>query len=265
MNGANLSNEKSGEAPSYLNPKPKKTRVGLLWKVLGAWFIFCVAVILFFPWITNQFMTANTRAVGARGRDIVVAIKGANKSRATQGLPPIWPKTYLSYTNRLDDISGKIFQTSSDYFYELYDGRHVGSDQHHPYIKGFDYGKLAGGGVPAKSGQGKLVAANNMWIIAANITDEDDDRIPLLITRNVDAKEIEKVVNQGLKVNEFEKRLAFSDTYRSPFGNIQIVFVYKSGRFCIVNPNRRTFGALFANKELPTRDPSKPPIVYLMP
>ena len=265
MNGANLSNEKTGEAPSYLNPKPKKTRVGLLWKVLGAWFIFCVAVILFFPWITNQFMTANTRAVGARGRDIVVAIKGANKSRAMQGLPSIWPKTYLSYANRPDDISGKIFQTSSDYFYELYDGKNVGSDQHHPYIKGFDYGKLAGGGVPAKSGQGNLVAANNMWIIAANITDEDDPRIPLLITRNVDVVEIERIVNKGLKASEFEKHLEFSKTPIAPFCYKQLVFVYRSGKFSIINHNRLTFGALFANKELPPRDPSKPPIVYLMP
>ncbi|MEI7945687.1 MAG: hypothetical protein WCJ02_03280 [bacterium] len=237
----------------------------MLWKILGGMFVCFVMLSLLFPWITNRVITANFRAVGSKGRDIVVAIKGANKSRATQGLPPLWPKTYLSYTNRLDDISGKIFQTSSDYFYELYDGRNVGSDQHHPYIKGFDYGKLAGGGVPAKSGQGNLVAANNMWIIAANITDEDDDRIPLLITRNVDAKEIEKVFNQGLKVNEFEKRLAFSETYLSPFGNKQIVFVCKSGKFRIVNPNRRTLGALFYGKELPPRDPSKPPIVYLMP
>lgn len=265
MNCSSAGNENKDESPSHLKSTPKKSRLGTLLKISGGILVFFVMLALLFPWITNRMISANLRAVGAKGRAIVVAIKGANKSRAMQGLPPIWPKTYLSYTNRLDDISGKVFQTSSDYFYELYDGSNVGSDQHHPYIKGFDYGKLAGGGVPAKAGEGKLVAANNMWIIAANITDEDDDRIPLLITRNVGAKEIEKVVNKGLKVNEFERRLAFSDTYLSPFGNKQIVFVYKSGRFCIVNPNRRTLGVFFDYKELPPRDPSRPPIVYLMP
>jgi hypothetical protein len=265
MNCSSAGNENKDESPSHLKSTPKKSRLGMLWKISGGILVFFVMLALLFPWITNRLITANNRAVGAKGRDIVVAIKGANKSRATQGLPPIWPKTYLPYTNRLDDISGKIFQTSSDYFYELYDGKNVGSDQQHPYIKGFNYGKLAGGGVPTKSGQGNLVAANNMWIIAANITDEDDDRIPLLITRNVDAKEIEKVVNQGLKVNEFEKRLAFSKTYLAPFGNKQIVVVYKSGKFRIANSNGRTLGVFFNNKELPPRDPSKQPIVYLMP
>jgi hypothetical protein len=228
--------------------------------------VFFVMLALFFPWITKQMMLPGPRDAGEKGRDIVVAIKEANEKRATQGFPPIWPKTFLAYTNHLDDISAKAYQASSDYFYELYDGSNVGSHKHHPYIKGFDYSKLAGGGVPVKSGTDKLESANNMWIIAANITDEDDPRIPLLITRTVDIKEIERVVNQGVKASDFDTRLTFSETYHSPFAHKEVVFVYKGGKYSVMMMgSARNLGALFNNKELPPRDPSKPPIVYLMP
>jgi len=265
MNSKNVTNENSSESQFHLNPIPKKTRVRLRWKILGGFIIWCIIADLSFPIITNQLIKANCRAVGERGRDIVLAMNEANKSRAIAGLPPVWPKTILSITNSPDDISSKVFQTSSDYFYELYDGCHVGTDQHKPYVKGFEYSKLAGAGVLAKAGNGKLAAANNMWIIAANITDEDDDRIPLLMTRNVDAKFIENLVNQGVKGIDFEKRLEFSKTYLDTFGHKHMVFVYKNGKFRVVRARSRTLGDLFNNKELPPRDPSKPPIVYLMP
>ena len=124
---------------------------------------------------------------------------------------------------------------------------------------------MAGVGVNAKCFAGPLTATNNMWIIAANITDEDDPRIPLLITRNVDVVEIERIVNKGLKASEFEKRLEFSKPRNPPFGDKQMVFVYRNGKFRILRCNNRKLGAFFGNKELPPRDPSKPPIVYLMP
>lgn len=249
-----------------MNTNPKKTHLMGLLKVIGGILVFVGAVIIFFPWAANQMMTANARAVGERGRDIAVAINDANKSRAILGLPPVWPKTILATSNRLDDISGKVFQTSSEYFYELYDGGNVGSGQHQPYIKGFDYSRLAGAGVQAKCGEGKLVAANNMWIIAANITDEDDPRIPFLITRTVDIKELERVVNQGVKASDFDTRLTFSETYHSPFAHKEAVFVYKGGKYRVMMMgSARNLGALFNSKELPPRDPLKPPIVYLMP
>jgi hypothetical protein len=258
-------NTNSDELPPLLDAKPKKAHLRPLLIVLAGMFVCFVATILFFPWIADQMMTANARAIGERGRDIVDAINAANRSRTIAGLPSVWPKTILATSNRLDDISGKVFHTSSEYFYELYDGCHVGSDHHKPYIRGFHYGKLAGAGVNAKYLAGQLTATNNIWIIAANITDEDDPLIPILMTRNVDATEIERVVNTGLKSSEFEKNLEFSKPRNPPFGDKQMVFVYRNGKFRIVRCNKRNLGPFFNNKELPPRDPSKPPIVYLMP
>jgi hypothetical protein len=265
MDLSSTANQNRDEVSSNMNVTPKKPHFMVLLKLLGGIFIFVVAIILFFPWAAKQMMTANARAVGERGRDIVIAINDANRSRAIAGLPPVWPKTILVSSNRSDDISGKVFQTSSDYFYELYDGHHVDASQHKPYVKGFYYTNLAGAGVSPKTGAGKLEAKNNIWIIAANIEDGDDPRIPVLITRVVDAKLLELVVNQGVKGVDFEKRPEFSKTYLEPFGHKHMVFVYKNGKFRIVRARSRMLGNLFDNKELPPRDPSKPPIVYLMP
>jgi hypothetical protein len=256
------------EPSNEKTPVPKKTLSAsdIIVRLLCSFAVLAILVAALFPVPTSNVMKANLYAVSARGKDIFVAITGANADRAPLGLPAVWPKTYLATTNHPGDISSKIFKTSSDYFYELYDGPKVGTDQHDPYIKGFDYSKLAGAGVPAKSGGGKLDAQNNMWIIAANIADQDDDRIPFLITRNVDVKEIERVVNHGLKASEFKIGIDFGKgQYKAPFSNKGFAAVFKGGATFNLKKRTVTLGELFGNKELPPRDPSKPKIVYLMP
>jgi prepilin-type N-terminal cleavage/methylation domain-containing protein len=179
-----------------------------------------------FPAISGAMMKANMAAVAARGRDIYVAITGANTDREPLGLGHVWPKT--TQESGVDTSSGDIgimtFQNSSDYFYELYDGANVGTDQHDPYVKGFDYSKLAGAGVPAKSGQGKLQAANNMWVIAGNVRDEMEDIIPILVTRNIDCTSLRKDLT-----SVEDTKLQWSATYKSPFSNKGFVVVRKGG------------------------------------
>jgi len=46
-----------------------------------------------FPAISNAVMQANMTAVGTRGRDIYVAITGANTEREPLGLGNVWPQT----------------------------------------------------------------------------------------------------------------------------------------------------------------------------
>ncbi len=223
-------------------------------------------VAIIYPAIPLAGYHAPWSAIAARGRDIYIAITGANSDRKPLGLPPLWPKTYLAYTNHLDDVSAQSFKTSSDYFYELYDGSNAGTDQHDPYVRGFDYSKLAGAGVAAKYGEGKLTPANNMWLIAANLTDSDDDRIPVLITRNVDASVIERAINYGIKTNDFRTKIPLGKgDYKTPFGNKGFVCVRKGGGTFSNQSRYATLGILFNGQELPPRDPSKPPIVYLMP
>ncbi len=205
--------------------------------------------------------------VSARGRDIYIAITSANTDREPLGLGNIWPKTKLKsgVDASSNDIGVKCFTNSSDYFYEIYDGPNVGMDRHDPYVKGFDYSKLAGAGVPAKVGGGKLTAENNMWAIAANITEEDADIIPVLITRNVDVKLLEYFINHGGSTS-LDIRIALgAGEHKTPFGDKGFVCVRKGGGTFSNQAKYATLRVLFNSQTLPPRDPSKPPIVYLMP
>jgi hypothetical protein len=207
-------------------------------------------------------LKANMAAVAVRGRDIYVAITSANADRESELLPPIWPKTYLAYTNLTNDISCKAFKTSTEYFAALYDEDHVGTEAWKPWVQDFDFSKLAGAGVPCK--KGKLEAQNNMWLVAANVTPEDSDVIPVLITRNLDVKEIERYVNQG-GTSSNDTKLAWSGDYKTPFGNKGFVMVRKGGGTFNNSARYATLRVIFNAERLPPRDPSKPPIVYLLP
>ena len=69
-----------------------------------------------------------------------------------------------------------------------------------------------------------------MWLIAANITDKDDDRIPVLITRNVDVSAIEHAINYGIKTNDFKTKIPLGKgDYKTPFENKAFVCVRKGG------------------------------------
>lgn len=215
---------------------------------------------------SSAMMKANMAVIAARGHDIHVAITSENADRKPLGFPPIWPKTYLSSTNLTDDISGKVFKTSTEYFAALYDEDDVGTDKWQPRVQGFNYSKLAGSGVPVKDGKGKLEAKNNMWLIAANVTPEDSDIIPILITRNVDVKEIERLVNCGGVTSNLNAKIAVGKgAYKTPFGEKGFVMVRKGGGTFNNRAKYATLRVIFNAERLPPRDPSKPPIVYLMP
>jgi hypothetical protein len=215
------------------------------------------------PPSNNGMLKANMAAVAARGKDIYVAITCENKERASTGMPALWPRTSLVSTNFTDDVSGKVFRTSTEYFAALYDEDHVGKDTWKPWVQGFDYSKLAGAGVPCCPPDQKLVAKNNMWLIAANITDEDDDMIPVLITRNVEVKEIERYINRCNGIED--TKIMWKEDYKTPFGNKGLVVIRKGGGIYFYTAKYATLRVIFNSQELPPRDPSKPPIVYLAP
>jgi hypothetical protein len=253
----------------------KKTIFALCWSVITSIayiFFFVILLLSLLQYFTvgiscsSAMLSANMAAVAARGRDIYVAITRANKERASIGMPSLWPSTSLVSTNFTDDISGKVFKTSTEYFATLYDEDHVGTDKWKPWVQWFDYSKLAGAGVPSKAGKGKLLAQNNMWLIAANVTAEDSDIIPILITRNVDVKEIERLVNCGGVTSNLNAKIAVGKgAYKTPFGEKGFVMVRKGGGTYNNRAKYATLRVFFNSQPLPPRDPSKPPIVYLMP
>jgi prepilin-type N-terminal cleavage/methylation domain-containing protein len=205
-----------------------------------------------FPAISNAVTSANMTAVGARGKDIFVSITGANTEREPLGLGNVWPKTQLegeaSSTTGDKDIADMTFQNSCDYFYELIDGDKVGTQEWSPYVAGFDYSKLAGAGVSAKAGSGKLQQANCMWCIAANVRDEMEDIIPILVTRNVDCSSLYKDLPDG----SIADKITWSSTYKAPFSTKGFVMVRKGGAIFKARDKYATVKVVYANQSFTT-------------
>jgi hypothetical protein len=205
-------------------------------------------------------------AMAYQARDIYVSMTGVNTERKASGLPLIWPRT-ACLTDGTEALSSKTFKTSTEYFQALYDEAHTVTTNRGLNIRGFDFSKCAGAGVKACTNS-TLTADHNAWLIAANVTEEDDDRIPLLISRNVDVRLIEEAVNQGITTSDFRKRLSVGQgKYKKPFGQIGFVFIRKGGGMLSVRSRYATLGAIagWEPEPLPPRDPSKPRIVYLEP
>jgi hypothetical protein len=243
---------------------------GRIRNVLNVGNIFFVGILFLLALVSvresaRKMVRPNMSATAARARDIYVAISRANTEREPLGLPSIWPRTVCLTTNSMADLSSKTFRTSTEYFQALYDEANGATTNRGWMILGFDYSKCAGAGVKACTNS-KLSADNNAWLIAANVIAADDDRIPLLITRNVDVRLIEEAVNQGVKKKDFEKRLVLGrGKYKKPFGQLGVVLLRKGGGTHSTSSRYATLGALFGPEALPPRDPSKPPIVYLEP
>ena len=261
------------EATSEKTPLPKKPlSVRVLWAlVLCGCVGLAVLGVALLPVVKAKLLKAQLIAAGNNGRDIYRAMWEADKKREALGLPSIWPKTCLVTTNDSQDISGRTFKTSTEYFKVLFDEEHMGTDAWKPYVKGIDYSKLAGMGVPVSKTQ-RLTSTNNMWAIVANITEEDADIIPVLISRNADVKLIEQTINNGDFIRGFtranaDERIALgTGDYQAPFGDKGFVCVRRGGgSFCNIS-KYATIRVLFTSSGYyRLRHPSKPPIVYLMP
>ncbi len=182
-----------------------------------------------FPAISNAVMQANMTAVGTRGRDIYVAITGANTEREPLGLGNVWPKTKApsgaSTAGGEVDIADMAFQSAETYFQYLYDGTKVGQTDWSPYVAGFDYGKLAGAGVASQPGGSSTLSKDYvMWSIAANVRDEMEDIIPILVTRNVNCNQL-ATTYKGTSATKVELGKVFS----TPFSNKAFVMIRKGG------------------------------------
>ena len=147
--------------------------IGILGILMGA----------LFPAISSAMLSAQTAAVSMRGRNLFVGITQANTEREAAGLTSVWPKGSTDKSDDSEDIAGMTFGTSTEYFKELFDIDNYGKDTWSPYVSGVDMNVLSGAGVPPFAGQ-QLDSKNVMWIVAQGLTDEMEDVIPALVTRN---------------------------------------------------------------------------------
>jgi len=219
-------------------------------------------VAVLFPAVSGSMVSSNSTAVGCRGKDIYVAITAANTEREPLGLSSLWPQSNPP-TNNPIDIGQMNFTNSTDYFYALYDGANYGTEKHDPYVKGFDYSKLAGAGVPAHYlGKCRLKPENNMWTIGKNVRDTMEDIVPVLVTRNLAAESL--VTDLEVVSN---RHLLFDQEWKTPFGQKYIVIVRKGGGIYTIRGKYARLNILYGNQTFRTtvQGSTAPARAYLPP
>ena len=176
-------------------------------------------------------LTANTSAMAMKGRNLFQAITQANIEREQAGLQSVWPKDGTSKSDDTDDIAGNVYDTAEKYFQELFDIARYGQEDRSPYVE-VDIGVLSGSGVTPFAGSTTLDGKNVGWCVAQGLTDEMEDIVPALITRNANVENIpagsgqHDMSSDKTEVKMGAKNGGVSDT---PFGNKAFIVIRKGG------------------------------------
>ncbi len=196
--------------------------IGILGILMGA----------LFPAISSAMLSANTTAMAMRGRNLFVGITQANTEREAQGLSSVWPhkNTTDGLSDDTEDIAGTAYSSATDYFNKLFDAENRGSDQWSPYVSGVDISVLSGSGVPALTGT-KLTANNVGWKIVSGITDEMEDVIPVLVSRNADTSQFPRASRD---MSTQRDSVELGKKYAAPFGNKACIVIHKGGASNVV-------------------------------
>ena len=216
-----------------------------------------------FPAISGAMLSAQSSAMCMRGRNLFVGMVQATTEREAAGLSSVWPKGPKNLSDDKEDIAGKTFGSSTEYFKELFDMGNYGKDSWSPYVSGVDMNVLSGAGVPPFSGQ-NLDAKNVAWIVAANVDDTMPDEIPVLISANF---------NPALLLRKWDgsanrsKRLPIgpaSGADKSMFGDKAIVVIRKGGSAETIKARYLTYDRLYKGQEFDLTG-ADAPLFYLTP
>ena len=189
--------------------------IGILGILMGA----------LFPAISAAMIKANISACSMRGRNLFVAITSANTEREAAGLGSVWPRTQgADSSGGEQDISEKSYSSAYQYFNDLFDVKNMkNADSWSPYVTGVDLGCLSGAGVNPVQAGNELKAENVGWCVGANVQDNMEDIVPILVSRNVECSSLRKKYESG------NEKMEFSSTYSTPFAKKAFVMIRKGG------------------------------------
>ncbi len=175
------------------------------------------------PVISSAMRNAETATMAIKGRKLMTGIIQANVDRESAGRGPVWPRTYREGDSDGKDISEKSFKSAAEYFSVLFDMEHYGTAQWKPIVDGDLLSTLGKNAVVGN----RINPAGLDWCIAANVVDETQDFIPVLVSANVNPA--------LLPCNQFDGRNDSklpigpkSGAERSMFGDRAVVLVRKS-------------------------------------
>ena len=217
-----------------------------------------VAAGALFPAISSAMLSANGNTMSIQGRKLVMGIIQANIDRmGKEG--PVWPRTEVAGEGA--DISERAFVSAADYFNALFDMQRYGTPEWKPYVDGELLSTLWGCGVPGMSGT-RLEKRNIAWTVAANVTDETPDFVPVLITANFNPSLL--LSKWDGKTNGSEKLPIgpVSGAAATPFGDKAVVIVRKSGAAEVIKARFLTYDMLYQKQAFDLTG-MNPPIKYL--
>ena len=198
--------------------------IGILGILMGA----------LFPAISSAMISANTSAASMRGRNLFVGITQANTEREAQGLTSVWPHQTEDdglNTEDSDDIAGTAYQSSTEYFKALFDIDNYGQESWAPYVSGVDIAVLSGSGVPAFTGS-SLQSKNVAWTVVSGITDEMEDIVPAIVSRNMETDNFPTSGTQDM--SNQKDAVDLGKKYPQPFGNKAAIVIHKGGAANVV-------------------------------
>ena len=213
-----------------------------------------------FPMVSSSMLSANLSTMALQGRKLIMGMIQENIVRmGNRG--PVWPRTVVNGESS-EDVASRAYTSATEYFSALFDMARYGSAKWDPCLEGDLISSLWGCGVPAMSGK-RLESQNVAWIVAANVTDETPDFVPVLISANFNPT---LLLRKWDGHTDASVRLPIgpaSGAEAFPFGDKGIVIVRKSGAAETIKAKHLTYGNLYGHAfDLTNMDP---PLLYLTP
>ena len=205
-----------------------------------------------FPAISSAILKAQTTAMASNGRNLFLGITGANTEREQAGLPNVWPLEYKPEGVDETDIAGQgPYSSSVAYFNDLFclsgkgGAAAYGTKDWRPWID-VDISKLSGSGVAGFSG-GQLKADNVAWVIMCNVQAGIDEIIPVLVSRNVNYKNLKTDSYDGTGNDEVKCGKDAGGDADTPFGSKAWVLVRMNGSTEVINSRYSRLKVIYKN------------------
>ena len=201
------------------------------------------------PAITSAKGSATSTSMAMKGRTLFIGIVQTNTEREASGLAAVWPHTGTGNAASADDIAEKTYTRSTDFFRDLFDMSNHGRAEWDPYVNcDID------------------VAGKNLddWCVAANVTAEMPDCIPVLISANFNPK---LLPSKWDGISDDSVRLPIgpaSGAAKSLLDDKAIVVVRKGGAAQVIKAKDLTYETLYGGQAFDLTD-AKTPVVYLTP
>ena len=197
----------------------------------------------------------------AAGRSLVQGMIKANAERRGN-LAPVWPlaKVAKGAARPAGEACSRAHASATDYFNGLFDMAHYGTSEWAPAVDGKLLDALGKEPVAGKS----IRAEGLDWCIAANVTDETPDFMPVLVSANF---------NPALLLRKWDGKTdrfvhlpigPASGAAKSMFDDTVVIVVRKDGGVKKVKARDLTYFLLFKRKAFDLSG-QKPPLVYLTP